>query len=228
MKSIPDLFKEMWEVFKGNWKSFLVIGILSLIVMILVTTILGSLIGAELLMSMTKIKNVQALSLFITQHKVVLLQFLILLFMLFLVETFFVGAIYYQIKDKEKSYFSALNNAYHNFWRLLGAAFLQSLIVCLGIIFFIIPGIYLGVLLAFVLPIAVFEDKGAALSLMSSISLLKNHWWATLFRLLAFGCLYFLVSLGLNALMLGGLSYFIGLVFQPIYTFCLYKNLKEI
>jgi len=93
----------------------LVIGILSLIVMILVTTILGSLIGAELLMSMTKIKNVQALSLFITQHKVVLLQFLILLFMLFLVETFFVGAIYYQIKDKEKSYFSALNNAYHNF-----------------------------------------------------------------------------------------------------------------
>lgn len=49
----------------------------------------------------------------------------------------------------------------------------------IGMVFFIIPGIYLYVTLSLALPILVFEDLGIGDSFSKSFKLIKGKWWST-------------------------------------------------
>jgi hypothetical protein len=66
-----------------------------------------------------------------------------------------------------------------NFLRLFVAAFIIGLVVLVGFVFCVIPGIYLGVALSIVLCIMIFEEKDFSSAFGRSIKLINKNWWMT-------------------------------------------------
>jgi hypothetical protein len=83
----------------------------------------------------------------------------------------------------------------HYFWSLLGLNVLVGIIVGIGLILCLLPGVYLGVCLTLSFPILIFErnDVGAAIS--KSFKLIKEEWWTTFASLIVIYILYYIVSL---------------------------------
>lgn len=63
------------------------------------------------------------------------------------------------------------------FWLLVGLLLLVGLMVGVGTLFCIVPGIYLGVLCLFVSPIIVIEGLPGLGSLRRSLDLVQGEWW---------------------------------------------------
>ena len=85
-----------------------------------------------------------------------------------------------------------------HFWSLVGLSFLVGLITIIGVVFCIIPGIYLGTVMASTYCIHLIQNKDVTESISDSFTLIKGEWWITF-------ATYFVVFL---------LYYFITMIFQ--------------
>ncbi len=65
------------------------------------------------------------------------------------------------------------------FLKILGSSIVITIIVVVGAIFCLIPGIYLYPIMALVLPIIVIENTSFNYAFNHSFSLIKDNWWAT-------------------------------------------------
>ncbi len=81
-----------------------------------------------------------------------------------------------------------------NFWSLVGLSFMISIMIAFGFILCIVPGIYLGVVLATTFSIVVFENKGAMDAIQYSFDLIKYEWWITFATLLVVLLLYYFIA----------------------------------
>ncbi|MGH3468267.1 MAG: hypothetical protein ACRDQF_11110 [Thermocrispum sp.] len=79
---------------------------------------------------------------------------------------------------------------------LIGLTLLVSLVVALGLLALVVPGVWLAILLALAAPALVLERCTIVQALTRSRELVRNHWWR-IFGILA---LVFVVILGVNAL----------------------------
>ena len=70
-------------------------------------------------------------------------------------------------------------NVSQNFWRFLGYGILMILIVMVGAMLCLLPGIYVGVVLSLGTSILVFEGKGVSDAISHSFTLIKDNWWET-------------------------------------------------
>lgn len=66
-----------------------------------------------------------------------------------------------------------------HFLSFMLATFLIGLVVGIGLVFCLIPGIYLGVALSIVLCIMIFEEKNFSSAFGRSIKLINKNWWQT-------------------------------------------------
>ncbi|NOZ34535.1 MAG: hypothetical protein GXO80_04465 [Chlorobi bacterium] len=66
------------------------------------------------------------------------------------------------------------------FWPFAGALILGNIIIVIGIIMFVIPGIYIAVALYPLFAIIIFEEIGVKNSLPRSFELIKGNWWLSL------------------------------------------------
>ncbi len=66
------------------------------------------------------------------------------------------------------------------FWPFAGALILGNIIIVIGIILFVIPGIYLAVALYPLFAIIIFEENGVMNSFFRSFELIKGNWWLSL------------------------------------------------
>ncbi|MFH2095530.1 MAG: hypothetical protein ABIJ16_07490, partial [Bacteroidota bacterium] len=71
-----------------------------------------------------------------------------------------------------------------NFFKALGASILCGLIISIGFVFCIVPGVYLGVSLSLIFIIMFFERKSFGDSFSRSFELTKVQWWWTLLLLI--------------------------------------------
>lgn len=85
-----------------------------------------------------------------------------------------------------------ISAAFRKSFKAFGLLFLYSLICMVGFMFFVIPGIYLAVLLGLCLPAALAEDYSISDSLRRSSDLVKNNWWWTFLVVIIF---YIIVSI---------------------------------
>ncbi|MFA5326751.1 MAG: hypothetical protein WC384_03070 [Prolixibacteraceae bacterium] len=67
-----------------------------------------------------------------------------------------------------------------NFFRILPALVVVGIVVVVGLVLCIIPGIYLGVGLSIVFCIMIFEEKSFSVSFGRSLSLINKNFWPTL------------------------------------------------
>jgi hypothetical protein len=65
------------------------------------------------------------------------------------------------------------------FLKILGSAIVITILVVVGAIFCLIPGIYLYPIMALVLPIMVIENTSFNYAFNHSFRLIKDNWWAT-------------------------------------------------
>lgn len=125
---------------------------------------------------------------------------------------------------------------------------LVGLMVLLGIILLIVPGIYFGVIYAFALVIVLQEKKTASEAMKESKRLVRGYWWAMFGRFALYGIVVWaaMLLLGMAEGVLAGTSgadsmyrqllehvFSIGtsLVTTPlsvIFTVVLYRNLKKL
>ncbi|WP_321307406.1 hypothetical protein [Marinifilum fragile] len=82
----------------------------------------------------------------------------------------------------------------NNIPKILGAIILSGIIVVLGFIILIIPGIYIAVCISLVVPIIIFEDETVGNGISACFNLIKNNWWNTFAFLFVIG----LISSALN------------------------------
>lgn len=66
-----------------------------------------------------------------------------------------------------------------NFFELLVAYLVCGIISVVGLVFFIIPGIYLSIVLTLVAPILILEKNGLGNALNRSFFLIRSNWWRT-------------------------------------------------
>ncbi|MCG2418290.1 hypothetical protein K8089_04590 [Aequorivita sp. F47161] len=83
----------------------------------------------------------------------------------------------------------------NDFWKLIGTSFLVAIIVFVGAMFCVIPGIYLGVALSIAFAVVVFENKDVADSISYCFNLIRGEWWATFATLFVTGLLYYIINI---------------------------------
>lgn len=65
------------------------------------------------------------------------------------------------------------------FWSVLGSIILVGIVIGIGFVFCVLPGIYFGVALSIIFCIMIFEEKGFSDSFSRSMKLIKTNWWGT-------------------------------------------------
>ncbi len=82
-----------------------------------------------------------------------------------------------------------------DFWKLLGTSFLVGIITGFGMLFCVIPGIYLGVILSTSYSIMVFERREVTDTISYCFNLIKNEWWITFATLIVVFLLYYFMMM---------------------------------
>jgi hypothetical protein len=98
----------------------------------------------------------------------------------------------------------ALGHAYNRFWSLVGAGILIVLIVVLGSIALVVPGIIFATWYAYTTPAIMLEDKGATAGMAASKAFGRDKKWSTFSIFLIFLLVFILVSIIGGVLSLGG------------------------
>lgn len=78
---------------------------------------------------------------------------------------------------------------------ILFLGFLVALVTILGMFFFIIPGIFLGVTLSLAYPIYMFEDVSPGDAFSRSFKLIKEKWWSTFGLMFVAGLMAYVVQM---------------------------------
>ena len=63
------------------------------------------------------------------------------------------------------------------FSSILLALTVMGFMIAIGVVAFVVPGIYLAIILSMVLPIMIFEDQDFNKAVKYSINLIKDYWW---------------------------------------------------
>lgn len=73
------------------------------------------------------------------------------------------------------------------FLRILGATVVMAILLILGFVFCLVPGIYLFPIFGLVAPLMIFENTSFGYAFNQSFRLIKNYWWTT------FGAIFVIV-----------------------------------
>ncbi len=84
----------------------------------------------------------------------------------------------------ETNFETIRSNVYSRFWSFIGLGILVGLSVGFGLVFCLIPGIYLWVPLSISFSILVFTKKDVSDAYSYSFNLIKDEWWSTFATLL--------------------------------------------
>lgn len=135
---------------------------------------------------------------------------------------------------------SAYSGAKSFFWRYLGLSILTSIVITIGFILLIIPGVIVSVWLAFATFILVLERTEIIEAMKKSKEYVKGKWWEVFGRLIA-GSLVALLLLAIVFAVLSPLPIdvlvenivmtFIGMLIAPIavgYMYLMYQDLKGV
>lgn len=108
------------------------------------------------------------------------------------------------VKGRRITIGDALGRAYNRFWSLLGAGVLVVIIVFLGLIAFVVPGIIFATWYAYTTPAIMLENKGALSGMAASKAFGRDKKASTFAILLIFFLVYIIVSAFGALLSLGG------------------------
>ncbi|WP_258102362.1 hypothetical protein [Marinoscillum pacificum] len=94
-----------------------------------------------------------------------------------------VSAVYNYIKTRDENpnpdFMEVLRGSFKHVPGLIGIMIITAFASFIGFFVFILPGIYLGVVMSLAVPIYIFEQEGIGNALGKSFKLIKDKWWST-------------------------------------------------
>jgi hypothetical protein len=100
-----------------------------------------------------------------------------------------------------------------NFWSVLGAMILVTLVISIGFMLCFLPGIYLGIALCLVFCIMIFEERGVSFAFGRSMKLINTNWWGTfgIFIVVTIILYILMILLAIPSILLGFKSIFMNI-----------------
>lgn len=83
----------------------------------------------------------------------------------------------------------------NDFWKLIGTSLLVGLIIAVGSMFCVIPGIYLGVVLSTAYTVVVFEGKEVTDAISHCFNIIRDEWWITFATFFVVFLLYYFIMI---------------------------------
>lgn len=160
-----------------------------------------------------------------------------------MVVNIFMGiAMVFAVSDSNLSVKGAYAKAKPYFWRYIGLVILLSVIVMVGMILLVIPGIIFAVWLSMAYFVLILENKNITDSLKQSKDYVTGHWWGVFGRMLflvlasivvglAAGIVIGIFSIFIPEMVVGILFNLLNLVLVPIsvsYFYLLYRDLVNL
>jgi len=184
LRPIGSLFADAWRIFTEGWVKFLLMFLISI----------GVFIGLALcaialfLIPFFLLKGIIGIT-------VGVVLVLIPLVALAVVVNLATIKIAYSVCEKDNGGIAdALKYGFKHFGKFLWVSFVAGLLILLGYIFLIIPGIIIGIILSLVTPIFILEEKYNLSALKRSRELVKGYFWPVLGRFLLLGLISVAVS----------------------------------
>ncbi|SDS02190.1 hypothetical protein SAMN05216490_0393 [Mucilaginibacter mallensis] len=88
-------------------------------------------------------------------------------------------SVYLQKGNKQPTFDEVWGYFKYYFLRAIGSGFLIALLMCVGFVMCIIPGIYLTPIFYLIIPIIVIENSSFKYAFNKSFKLIKENWWFT-------------------------------------------------
>jgi len=225
MKNFTTLMKESFEIYKQKIKSVLIL----LAIFLAVIMILAVLLGGGLFVSLLLAKGLDASS---EALKMMILSPTILLFILsysFLILFIGLSFLILAIRPSETKLKEVLQEAWQKLWQYLWITALVGFFTTLSFIFFIIPGLIVGIYLAFSPYVLITEGGKGMDALKRSWALVKGNWWKVFGRVfllnIIFGAIFMILS-SINDLLGTVFQYFL-MPFNVIFMYSIYLELKK-
>jgi len=237
--SISDLFENTWDLFKKNfWELVKIIGlgwavrigiVLLGAILLVSLVVLSSFNWSSLTLQKTNLQQIMSIIIALGPLVVVLAVFVLGLILTSLWVN--LGLIIQLVNSKSGANFaSSLKQSFKKLWSFVWISFLVNVIVGLGFVLFIIPGIVFAIWYLFA--IYVFADKGTRgwSALKKSKQLVQGRWWPIFGRVVLLFVLIMICSIALSRLLpiLSIVFSFLFGLFFLCYYFNLYKNLIAI
>lgn len=129
--------------------------------------------------------------------------------------------IFLKIYDKEEVKFTDIFQEYRTFWRYLGVSILFPLLVFVGLLLFIIPGLFWAVRFSFS-PLIVIDNKsGPIVSMKESYAITKGSFW----KLLLFWTVVGLINI--LGMILFGIGLLISIPLTTLSAVWVYRELSK-
>jgi len=173
MITINKLFKDSWEIYKKQFKSLVLITILTFLPIAIFQTLAG------LYQDNFKSENFSAIEFGLIALTV------LAIFITWIGK----GALIKNINDN-KGIVESLNYGWHNLASIVWVDILTSIIIIIGFILFIIPGILFSIWYAFALMVLILENKKGMQALKQSRELTRGKWQGIFVRIII---LYFII-----------------------------------
>lgn len=233
--SFEDSFRETFKIFSKGLGTLsaiqaIVIGIiLGVIILFVIGIILMSLVMG---LTASSFDNESGLFVFI-MVVVILLAVLIFFIAVILPSILGQAALIHatddagnNLKKSVKRYFKL---AWDIKWEMIGLSILTAVVVSVGFLMFVIPGIIFSILLLFAPYILVLEKRGVTESIKRSYNLIKDHFWNLLLRFFVIYLIFFVIATvgGFIPFLNIIINFFAG-IFFVIYIYVHYKSVKSI
>jgi uncharacterized membrane protein len=206
MSLFKQYLKNIYNIFKSNWKGFLVIGFIYLLIFALIGPSFEPMVYDNL---ETKLETVIT-----TKTTAEIGQFLIVSFFTLFVITIFITTIHNffvfilvkGISDNKFHYLKLIKNNFKYIGKLFLFSALKVSVIFLGIFFFLIPGIYFTFIFCFALPIMAKENLSIMESIKKAMAVFKKDWWRNILLIVCLKVIIFAAMIAFSIIKINGIA----------------------
>lgn len=224
MPSFKTLFNTAWENYKLKFKNLMILQLLILLPILALGAIIFGLVVSGIF------ENNQ-----VVMIVAIALGACVVIGLIYLAIWLQAAMIHLLVSNTPLTWRESLTQVKPRLLSFFGASLLSGLIIMLGFIALVIPGLILMVLFAFSSYIAVAEGTGAVESIKKSREYARNYFWPLAGRFILFGLVYFafftvigIIDGMFDSTILGNIASFFIAPFVSAYLIAVYLAIKEI
>lgn len=219
ISGIKELFKGSFEIYKVAWKNSLILALLVALVSLVSTYFINGTLVPQTQIDAERIAS-----------PVFWLGVLVAVALTLPLTLALNKVIFGTGEGTTETIGEAVTYGFKNFFSYLFIGLMAGLVVVVGLILLLIPGIYLIILFSLISAVYIVEGQRGIAVLKRSSALVKGYFWAVFGRIIVLSlATSFLVALFFgNSPIISNLVTAFVAPFSAAYTYLIYKNLKTI
>jgi len=198
-----DLISYSWKIFTQKWKKLFWFLLLFPVVITIASLLLGAIVPG--IIFVFDKANMMGIGLKILYGTLLIAAYAAIIISMIYFSVVINASVAYLVA-REITAKEAFKEAQTIFWKFFWWSIIISIIIGVGFLLFVIPGIIVAVFLSFSLFFITLEGLGPIQSLKASARLVKGFWWTIFARLVVLGVIVLIVSMISNMFTTIGMS----------------------